>query len=711
MNARMASTNRIEKPLKPLFPRLPRWPSADEGGRGRPPSEGSPRRGDRRGRRAPRLRLDHRTGAGDSGGGLEEHLYDHFQSKEECFLVTFDSVVAQLAEEVAGAYGVSGDERERLVAALRRFMEIVVERPEATALAIVDSLTLGSTGIAHRERAWEAFEQMARQYFLTAAPEEEVSDLTVRAIVAGVTGVVYQYLRNGRTAELPGLVEPLIDWALGYQGPDNEQVLRAVAAAGQQFSEKVTEGEEGALGWEEPPDSPLSRSTLSQRERIIRAAAKVVVEYGYESLSIPAISAAAGTSNQTFYENFDSKREAFIAAYDIVCEKAFRVVAKAFESGVDGPEAVGTALRALAEYIAVDRTYARLAFVEMMAAGPTALDRNEEMMTRVLSFFELEGAKGLGGKAPRVVLEATSAGIWFVVQREIASNCDNALPGKAPELARLALSPFNAAASAPRGWRSRACGDPCRAGLAASRKVRSPAFSVASPIVIWNIASSASEASGRIRSKGPAHLGPILLRPARLVEGLPYLPHEELDEGARHSLGAPPQLLRRLDRGLRGDAQLDQGGPGVLQAGADHLDLAVGPLASHVGEWQGKDPEGKPMTAPYRLASGGTSLVKTMTLAEKPSMTTMCQADKGELMLTHYCALGNQPRMRAAMPKGDAKTLASNFVDATSIAKPTDTHMHNMSLSFQDQDHFTQEWVPSEDGKGLPHRLEFARVK
>jgi hypothetical protein len=136
-----------------------------------------------------------------------------------------------------------------------------------------------------------------------------------------------------------------------------------------------------------------------------------------------------------------------------------------------------------------------------------------------------------------------------------------------------------------------------------------------------------------------------------------------------------------------------------------------GPLASHVGEWQGKDPEGKPMTAPYRLASGGTSLVKTMTLAEKPSMTTMCQADKGELMLTHYCALGNQPRMRAAMPKGDAKTLASNFVDATSIAKPTDTHMHNMSLSFQDQDHFTQEWVPSEDGKGLPHRLEFARVK
>lgn len=93
-----------------------------------------------------------------------------------------------------------------------------------------------------------------------------------------------------------------------------------------------------------------------------------------------------------------------------------------------------------------------------------------------------------------------------------------------------------------------------------------------------------------------------------------------------------------------------------------------GSLASLVGEWQGKDPEGKPMTASYQWARGGTSLVKTLTMAEKPAMTTMYRADKGELMLTHDCALGNQPRMRAAMPKSDAKPLAFNFVDATNLS-------------------------------------------
>ena len=40
-----------------------------------------------------------------------------------------------------------------------------------------------------------------------------------------------------------------------------------------------------------------------------------------------------------------------------------------------------------------------------------------------------------------------------------------------------------------------------------------------------------------------------------------------------------------------------------------------GPLVSLVGEWQGKDPEGKPMTASYQWTGGGTSLVDRVTLA------------------------------------------------------------------------------------------------
>jgi hypothetical protein len=128
-----------------------------------------------------------------------------------------------------------------------------------------------------------------------------------------------------------------------------------------------------------------------------------------------------------------------------------------------------------------------------------------------------------------------------------------------------------------------------------------------------------------------------------------------------------------------------------------------GPLASLVGEWQGKDPEGKPMTASYQWTGNGTTLVETM--------MTMYHADKTGLMLTHYCKLGNQPRMRADITRDDAGTLTFSFVDITNLAQPTDPHMHKVSFTFQDQDHFIQEWMLSKDGKELPHRFEYTRAK
>jgi AcrR family transcriptional regulator len=438
----MASTDSVEKPLEPLFPRLPGGPrrlKADEVARhqkGR--LEGAIVEAVARHGFASTTVRELVTLAGVS----KSTFYEHFESKEDCFLATFDSIVERVSEEVATAYGSSGALRDRLLAGLGRFMDLVVERPEVAAFAAVDSLTLGSAGLAHRDRFWATFEQMTRQYFVDEPLQQQVSEITVRAILSGISGVVYQRLRHGTTRELPDLVEPLIDWAFSYQDSDTAPIRRAVAAAERPLPTGSSREDE-AVGWEEPPDSPLSRAKLSQRQRIIRAAAKVVSERGYEALSIPAISAAAGTSNQTFYENFNSKREAFLAAYDVVAEKALRVGAEAFESESDGPEATGTALRALTEHIAGNQVFARLAFVEMMTAGPPALDRSEEMLSRVISSFGA-GSKALGTGVPRVALEATAAGIWFVVQREIASGREDALPSKAPELATLALAPLSA---------------------------------------------------------------------------------------------------------------------------------------------------------------------------------------------------------------------------------------------------------------------------
>jgi AcrR family transcriptional regulator len=371
-------------------------------------------------------------------------FYAHFESKQDCFLSTFDEIVAVLGVRVTEAFGSGDDFRSRLVAALAAFMDLAVAEPAAAGLTAVESLTLGSAGVAHRQRASEGFEALVQQSFDHSPSDVAVSPIAVRAIVAGIRGVAYRRLRAGVPEQLPGLVEELVDWALSYQQPDSAVVITAAEAAERPSNTGPPPSElEDKPDWEEPPDSPRSKETLTQRERIVRAAARVVVERGYEALSIPAISAAAGTSNQTFYEHFASKRDAFLAAFEIIAGDALTFAVAAFNS-TSGPAAIGAGLRALCEYVAGHPTFARLAFFELPTAGPAALDRADAILDAFTSFLEPAHApSGIGGPVAPPVLEAIGSGIWSVIQYEIAHKRGDQLSQLAPELTRIALKPLS----------------------------------------------------------------------------------------------------------------------------------------------------------------------------------------------------------------------------------------------------------------------------
>jgi len=364
-------------------------------------------------------------------------FYEHFENKQDCFLATFDTIMGELEVRVGEAYRSGADFRDRLVVALRAFMQTAVEEPAAASLAAVDSLTLGAAGVAHRERASETFEALIQQSFDPS--KREVSPTTVRAIVAGIRGVTYRRLRVGLAVELPATVEELVDWTLAYQLPESEATRRAVAAA--EVPQAVDEeGAPEALGWEEPPDSRRSRSELGQRDRIVRAAARVVVDRGYEALSIPAISGAAGTSNQTFYEHFSSKRDAFLAAFEVLSGEALRLSTAAYDRQDHAPEAIGAGLRAMLEYVAGNELFARLAFFELLTAGPPALDRADVTLDLFTAY--LQKTPELGPPLPRTLLEAIPSAIWAVIQHEIAQGRLETLPELAPEAARIVVASF-----------------------------------------------------------------------------------------------------------------------------------------------------------------------------------------------------------------------------------------------------------------------------
>lgn len=372
-------------------------------------------------------------------GVSKSAFYESFESKQQCFLATFEEIVAQASGRIGVAYRSRRGFRERLRAAMEEFAEIVAEEPAASALVVVDSLSLGAAGVGPRERAVEAFELMFRQSFAQAPERGEVSALQVRAIVAGIRRVVYRCLREGRPEELRDQVEELLDWALSYQRP--EAVAAAPTPPGPRRAAKEDSGARPP-GWEEPPDSARSRSELSQRERIVRAAALVAADRGYEALTIPAISGAAGVSNATFYEHFSSKEEAFVAAFDALAKQALRATAAAAAGREDWGEAVGAGMRGLLEFTAANRLFARLAFFELPTAGANALDRADATTKRFTAFLAPAALPAEIEAPPAVVVEAIGGGIWAVIQHEIAHGREASLAEIASEITWIALAPL-----------------------------------------------------------------------------------------------------------------------------------------------------------------------------------------------------------------------------------------------------------------------------
>jgi hypothetical protein len=81
------------------------------------------------------------------------------------------------------------------------------------------------------------------------------------------------------------------------------------------------------------------------------------------------------------------------------------------------------------------------------------------------------------------------------------------------------------------------------------------------------------------------------------------------------------------------------------------------------GSWSMPSSKGGTFVVSYKLISGGTVLVEEWGAGTPNETETVFHPDHAELLLTHYCAQGNQPRLRVAAITGDA--VVFRFVDVT----------------------------------------------
>ena len=132
-------------------------------------------------------------------------------------------------------------------------------------------------------------------------------------------------------------------------------------------------------------------------------------------------------------------------------------------------------------------------------------------------------------------------------------------------------------------------------------------------------------------------------------------------------------------------------------------------LKSLVGEWTGEGPNGLLLDVTYELVSGGQAVVETRVPKGEPSMVSIFHLDNDALMMTHYCSVGNQPRMRANIVSEGA--IEFSMIDVTGLSSDNEGHMHGLRIDFDDASHLRQLWTWQEDRKNLPAAFTLARVE
>jgi hypothetical protein len=104
------------------------------------------------------------------------------------------------------------------------------------------------------------------------------------------------------------------------------------------------------------------------------------------------------------------------------------------------------------------------------------------------------------------------------------------------------------------------------------------------------------------------------------------------------------------------------------------------------------------MRATFKVTSAGSAVAETMLPGTEHEMLNVIHPDGDDIVLTHYCAIGNQPEMKAP-DKIEGKDVVFKFVRGGNMKSPNEMHMHSVTYTFVDKDTLRTKWINYENGK------------
>jgi AcrR family transcriptional regulator len=179
------------------------------------------------------------------------------------------------------------------------------------------------------------------------------------------------------------------------------------------------------------------------RQRLLDAMIETVAMRGYDRATVSRVLSSSDVQEAVFSEHFHDKHDCFMQAVEDLMDRAERCAIEQFQRRAPWPERVRLALESLLDGLARNPDAARVALVEMLAAGHAACERQRSALALFAELIE-EGRSYASdtGHLPPQTSEAIVGGIASIVHRRVLQGDTATLPELRADLTYFALLPY-----------------------------------------------------------------------------------------------------------------------------------------------------------------------------------------------------------------------------------------------------------------------------
>ena len=136
-------------------------------------------------------------------------------------------------------------------------------------------------------------------------------------------------------------------------------------------------------------------------------------------------------------------------------------------------------------------------------------------------------------------------------------------------------------------------------------------------------------------------------------------------------------------------------GEGAVQSEKKVASEEFAKIQSLAGRWEGmsKSSHEAPqvVSAEYRVTSGGSAVVEALFAGTPHEMVSVYHDEGGKPIMTHYCMLGNQPKLE--LIDATPNSLKFEMTSDSHIALKNEMHMHSLIIEWKSPDEILQTWT------------------